>query len=450
MNLLKTFEGRISDLFDSAPAGYTAPFSFKRLAKRAAREMEGETFVIDGVDTAPGLYTILVSTADDASMRPLYPQLTNEITSFVEAQAQQKGYVFVAKPLTRFMVDPSLKSGKFAVFAENVDARTLERLREEEKAFLSGSAGLGGAASQSGPISVDVQPVATGRRHHQGDAAVMATPASATPAPRPQAAVVQPVPSQEAPEVEQIPTAAPSEEAQPKHAPSAPRHGHQREEMPLAAPAPQPEAAVHQVPQEAQAPKAVPPQYEAPDLYAPAEQEFAPLEDPEDRSAGLNVIPNSAIDDVVRARAEGGQQFQPISPVPEESASIAPAPIGVPRTQRRNVPLVNPYRARSQQREQPRATITCLLVDHQSGRTYTGSAPSTVIGRERTPGGIVLRDPNVSRQHAELTYDGRSWRIADLNSTNGTLVNDVDIETAVLHDGDLITLGLTNLEFREN
>ncbi len=32
---------------------------------------------------------------------------------------------------------------------------------------------------------------------------------------------------------------------------------------------------------------------------------------------------------------------------------------------------------------------------------------------------------------------------------NGTLVNDVDIGRCVLRDGDLITLGLTNLEFRE-
>ena len=52
MNLLKTFESRISDAFGAAPDGYTAPFSFKKLAKRAAREMENETYEIDGVDTA--------------------------------------------------------------------------------------------------------------------------------------------------------------------------------------------------------------------------------------------------------------------------------------------------------------------------------------------------------------------------------------------------------------
>lgn len=93
---------------------------------------------------------------------------------------------------------------------------------------------------------------------------------------------------------------------------------------------------------------------------------------------------------------------------------------------------------------------SCLLIDRQTGRTFTGSAPTAVIGRERSQAQIVLRDPNVSRRHAELRFDGRDWRIADLNSTNGTLVNDVDVKECVLRDGDLITVGLVNLEFREN
>ncbi len=62
----------------------------------------------------------------------------------------------------------------------------------------------------------------------------------------------------------------------------------------------------------------------------------------------------------------------------------------------------------------------------------------------------MLRDPNVSRRHAELHYDGANWHIIDLNSTNGTLVNDVDVDQVTLRDGDLITVGLVNLEFREN
>ena len=40
MSFLSDFEGRISSVFGAAPQGYTEPFSFKKLAKRAAREME--------------------------------------------------------------------------------------------------------------------------------------------------------------------------------------------------------------------------------------------------------------------------------------------------------------------------------------------------------------------------------------------------------------------------
>ena len=76
MNLFKAFESRVSDAFGGAPQGYVAPISFRRLAKSAAKQMEAETLIIDGVDTAPALYTVLVSPSDDIAMRPLYPQLT--------------------------------------------------------------------------------------------------------------------------------------------------------------------------------------------------------------------------------------------------------------------------------------------------------------------------------------------------------------------------------------
>lgn len=142
MNFLNVFEQRVGSLFGATAQGLTAPFSFKKLAKKAAREMEAETYVINGVDTAPALYTILVSSEDDLAMRPLYAQITKETAQFIEGQAQGKGYAFVGRPVVRFMADPSLKSGKFSVFAENVDAQTLNRLREEEALFL----GVGRAA----------------------------------------------------------------------------------------------------------------------------------------------------------------------------------------------------------------------------------------------------------------------------------------------------------------
>ena len=59
MSFLSDFENRIGSVFGAAPQGYAEPFSFKKLAKRAAKEMERETYEIDGVDTAPALFMLI-------------------------------------------------------------------------------------------------------------------------------------------------------------------------------------------------------------------------------------------------------------------------------------------------------------------------------------------------------------------------------------------------------
>jgi pSer/pThr/pTyr-binding forkhead associated (FHA) protein len=90
-----------------------------------------------------------------------------------------------------------------------------------------------------------------------------------------------------------------------------------------------------------------------------------------------------------------------------------------------------------------------MLVDHDTGRTYTATGPRVRVGRERANSDIIISDPNVSRSHCLLTWDGGVWHIEDLQSTNGTIVNNVDVRECTLRDGDLIILGLVNLEFRE-
>jgi hypothetical protein len=70
------------------------------------------------------------------------------------------------------------------------------------------------------------------------------------------------------------------------------------------------------------------------------------------------------------------------------------------------------------------------------------------IGREALTNQIVLSlDPAVSRRHAALRRDeaNGSVVVADLNSQNGTYVNDAPVDVALLHDGDLLTIGRTRL-----
>jgi hypothetical protein len=70
----------------------------------------------------------------------------------------------------------------------------------------------------------------------------------------------------------------------------------------------------------------------------------------------------------------------------------------------------------------------------------------TLIGRSRRCD-IVLPDPNVSRQHAEVRCDGGEYVLRDLGSTNGTRVNRRDVRQAVLRHGDRIEVGTTELRF---
>ena len=70
----------------------------------------------------------------------------------------------------------------------------------------------------------------------------------------------------------------------------------------------------------------------------------------------------------------------------------------------------------------------------------------TVIGRSRRCD-IVLTDPNVSRQHAEIRRQDDGFMALDLGSTNGMRVNRRDVKQAVLQHGDRIELGTAELVF---
>ncbi len=71
------------------------------------------------------------------------------------------------------------------------------------------------------------------------------------------------------------------------------------------------------------------------------------------------------------------------------------------------------------------------------------------IGRESS-NGIVLPDPSISTRHAEIERIRDGWRLADLGSTNGTMVNGrpVDGRGVALRGGEQISLGAVLLKFQ--
>lgn len=328
MNFLNIFEDRVAGIFGAAQA----PFSFKKLAKQAAREMEDQTLVINGVNTAPALYTVLIAADDDQLLAPYYSQLAGEVTEFVRAQAEKKRYRFVGTPLVRFMIDPSLKPGKFSVFAENVDAPTLARLYEEERAYLKGASG------------------------------------KATPAPAPMPASVP------SPAAGAVPVANPALDA--AFSPASAQVAGAAEVADPFAPAPTP---------------------------IPVPQTMT-----REQLAGMGGAAAATGAGIAAAGA----------------AHMAPAKPAAP------------------------ARPLAQLVDVVTGDTYELTSARATVGRERSVADVVLRDPNVSRRHAELTFTGSDWSIEDLNSTNGTMVNNRRITRCPLRNGDVLTFGLSTFEFR--
>ena len=84
-----------------------------------------------------------------------------------------------------------------------------------------------------------------------------------------------------------------------------------------------------------------------------------------------------------------------------------------------------------------------------NGKQHTIDKGSVLIGRSKDCD-IRLADPNVSRRHAELRQDGNAYWILDLGSTNGLTVNGRRQQRAKLANEDRITLGSTELVFRQS
>jgi hypothetical protein len=94
------------------------------------------------------------------------------------------------------------------------------------------------------------------------------------------------------------------------------------------------------------------------------------------------------------------------------------------------------------------ATGQARLFDLNAGKSYALTKTTLVLGRDASCD-IVLDDANVSRRHAQLAQDViGTWKLTDLNSTNGTRINGNRVGNALLRDGDELTIGITVLEFR--
>ena len=95
-----------------------------------------------------------------------------------------------------------------------------------------------------------------------------------------------------------------------------------------------------------------------------------------------------------------------------------------------------------------RAAIGAIV--QRDGTRHPAGNLTLKMGRS-TDNDIRISDEQASRHHAEIRYDHQRHRIVDLNSTNGTLVNDNRITSAhALSHGDIITIGTTEFRYESS
>jgi len=333
-NVFSRFEDSVENAMDAAAGTvFKAPIEPAQVAKKAEKQMRHNRLVGAGRQYAPTLYNVLVSPGDNARLFGFYPTMAAEIETYLMAKGSHAGLDFDGRPLVRFIVDESLRKGKFDVIAENVTASVIRRLRDEEMEYY----GL--------------------------------TPEPASPRPagrRPQAA------------------------RQDSFEPAG-----QRQRPPQAA-GPQRNAPQRNTSQQGSF------QQDTPAAFGRAALPELP-----------SLVPN--YDREAAASAFAAQSFG--SDLNEEEAAPLPS--------KGNASLVD-------------------LRDHT---IYQLDIRSMSIGRG-ADNDIVLHDANASRTHAQLTQDVTgTWKLVDLNSTNGTQLNDRPVSQAFLSAGDHISIGLTTLEF---
>ena len=82
-----------------------------------------------------------------------------------------------------------------------------------------------------------------------------------------------------------------------------------------------------------------------------------------------------------------------------------------------------------------------VLSGFQQGHVYPLSNGKMIIGRDPKSDIRLAIDSPASRQHAALYPDSEGWRIQDLGSTNGTLLNDERLADSPISVGDRVIIG---------
>ena len=92
-------------------------------------------------------------------------------------------------------------------------------------------------------------------------------------------------------------------------------------------------------------------------------------------------------------------------------------------------------------------SITLRVLDGANrGEVYEGLSVPVTIGREEG-NSIQLNDERISRFHLKIQQDHDDLVLTDLQSTNGSRVNNEEVQLKILRKGDLISIGRSTLVY---
>jgi pSer/pThr/pTyr-binding forkhead associated (FHA) protein len=87
----------------------------------------------------------------------------------------------------------------------------------------------------------------------------------------------------------------------------------------------------------------------------------------------------------------------------------------------------------------PPLSLTATVDDSVQSKQFT--VPEIIVGRDPA-NPFHLEDSTISLRHLKLSYHNNQWWAEDLDSTNGSYLNDVEIVSpVVLTNGDELRLG---------
>lgn len=98
------------------------------------------------------------------------------------------------------------------------------------------------------------------------------------------------------------------------------------------------------------------------------------------------------------------------------------------------------------QQDLPKEASLVQIYGPNLGQRYVIDAQEMVMGRD-SRSEIVIDSDTVSRSHARIYVEGNRVYVQDLESTNGTRVNDLEVSACALQNGDHLKIGSVIFKF---